>query len=406
MAAFFLYQYKSNVLKNITGYVTILRNYKNFKNLIVAIKSPKGWHERILERMRRLSFILSIVLFIASVQTTGAFADDYITNAANALQNSSVYIDPSSKYSDPEYLSKLKTALKPGDNIVLVMLPEEALSGTDLRTLAQTLSEKLGNQRIIGLAVGEELIGYAPMLDVSVASDQMKRAKNVSNDPVTALITYTQNIHYWVAIYPLPTATPQPTAIPKPKVVQQDGHNQVNRIILLLLIMASGFIALGSLLLMNSNKKPVAKMSSEKRQYLNNAMDAVRSIEQYNRVISENGATLTVQRILAEIYLTSMQEIIKEIEEEPSRATTLTVQRFSLDITEFAEVLRIYSQIMSKRVRQSAVSPGFKEHLESNFFPKVRYAIKQIADELDKGDVQKLEDLVRSLSNEFQSRGY
>lgn len=42
----------------------------------------------------------------------------------------------------------------------------------------------------------------------------MKRADSVSNDPVTALGTFAQNIHKWLAAHPQPTPTPKPTPAP------------------------------------------------------------------------------------------------------------------------------------------------------------------------------------------------
>jgi len=46
------------------------------------------------------------------------------------------------------------------------------------------------------------------MLPAGVAADQMRRARSVSNDPVTALGTFAQNIHIWQSENPEPEPSP------------------------------------------------------------------------------------------------------------------------------------------------------------------------------------------------------
>ena len=126
-------------------------------------------------------------------------AGDYISDAVAALQHASVYVAPDTEGTDKDTAGRLQTRLNKDDNIVLVMLPSSAESelGADTTTIATRLSEELGNQKIIGLAVGNNVVGYAPDLPAGVATDQMRRAKSVSNDPITALGTFAQNIHIW-----------------------------------------------------------------------------------------------------------------------------------------------------------------------------------------------------------------
>ncbi|OGH16432.1 MAG: hypothetical protein A3C30_04545 [Candidatus Levybacteria bacterium RIFCSPHIGHO2_02_FULL_40_18] len=124
---------------------------------------------------------------------------DYITDAAQALKNAPVYVAPGTEGTDKDTAGKLQERLNKDDNIVLVMLPAAAESslGADITTIASRLSEELGNRRIIGLAVGNNVVGYAPTLPAGVAADQMRRARSVSNDPVTTLGTFVQNMHIW-----------------------------------------------------------------------------------------------------------------------------------------------------------------------------------------------------------------
>lgn len=155
--------------------------------------------------MRRIATV-AIIAILACMAQTVVFAQDYITEAAQALQHASVYVAPNTEGTDKDTAAKLQARLNKNDNIVLVMLPASAQTtlGTDATTIASRLSDELGNRHIIGLAVGNEVVGYASYLPSGVATDQMRRAKSVSNDPVTALSTYAQNMHIWQAANPQP----------------------------------------------------------------------------------------------------------------------------------------------------------------------------------------------------------
>lgn len=164
---------------------------------------------------------LVVLAFLAS---NLVLAEDYITDAAQALQHAPVYVAPNAEGTDNNTAyntaSTLQARLNSSDNIILVILPAtaEAELGVDIYTIASRLSEKMGNQRIIGLAVGKKVIGYAPALP-DVADDQMRRAQSVSNDQLTALTTFVQNMHNWQTAQPKPspTPTPKPTKETQPK---------------------------------------------------------------------------------------------------------------------------------------------------------------------------------------------
>lgn len=164
------------------------------------------------------SVLFFVLLFSLVVPKTAVHAGDYVSDAIEALKTSNVYVAPNTEGTDYNTASQLRMFLGASDNIVLVMLPIDALTGTDLYSLAQKISAGLDNQKTIGLAVGRQVIGYSVILPEGVASDKMSRASDVSNDPVTALITFTQNIHTWQANNPeyRPTPTPEPTATPRP----------------------------------------------------------------------------------------------------------------------------------------------------------------------------------------------
>lgn len=164
--------------------------------------------------MRYLVRAAALVVLLALLAPDKLLAaGDYISDAAAALQHTSVYVAPDTEGTDKDTAGRLQTRLNKDDNIVLVMLPSAAESEleADPSTIATRLSEELGNKRIIGLAVGNSVVGYAPAstLPVGVAADKMRRARSVSNDPITALGTFAQNMHTWQAENP----TPQPSPI-------------------------------------------------------------------------------------------------------------------------------------------------------------------------------------------------
>lgn len=167
------------------------------------------------------AFVLAMILtlFVRNM----VYADDYVSTALDSLKNSPVYVAPGIPGTDIDTAGKLQKLLNSDDNIVLVMLPMEAGTGTDLYTIAKSLSDQLGDQYIIGLSVGRNVIGFAPSLPSGIAADKMERADSVSNDPVTALITFVQNIHKWQESHdePTPIPTPEPTPIPS----DEDGKS-------------------------------------------------------------------------------------------------------------------------------------------------------------------------------------
>lgn len=175
--------------------------------------------------MRFLARTALLAVVLALLVQNMVLAGDGITDAAQALQHTPVYIVPGTEGTDVYTSGKLQELLRNNDGIVLVMFPAamETELG-DFSTIASRLSEKLGNQRIIGLAVGNKLVGYSLTLPVGVAADQMRRAESVSNDPITALGSFARNIHLWQANQPKqPTPVPSPTPTPLPSESPKEG---------------------------------------------------------------------------------------------------------------------------------------------------------------------------------------
>lgn len=161
--------------------------------------------------MKFVTAVIAVVLALSASKVS--LAEDYISDTVQALQQAPVYVAPGTEDTDKDTAARLQARLSSGDTIVLVMLPASAeiSLGEDISATAVRLSEALGNQRIIGLAVGKKAVGYAPTLPSGVAADLMRRANSVSNDPVTALNTFGQNVHRWQADNPQPKPPPPPT---------------------------------------------------------------------------------------------------------------------------------------------------------------------------------------------------
>lgn len=166
--------------------------------------------------MKNVTKAVALAILLTLLVSNFSLAGNYITDAANALQRSPVYVAPGIEGTDSDTAGKLQALLNSHDTIVLVMLPEDAQAqlAADPSTITESLSKQLGNQKIIGLTIGSNPsgFGYAPTLPIGVATDLMRRATSVSNDPVTTLSTFAQNVHQWQAAHPQPKPTPTPSA--------------------------------------------------------------------------------------------------------------------------------------------------------------------------------------------------
>lgn len=182
--------------------------------------------------MKKLFVFLVVVVMVLLLSQKVSAQDgyDYITDVLNALENTNVYVDPSIDGPDKTITAKLQKIIANSSNIILVVLPDDAKENGDIHSIANEISRKKGDQYIIGISVGNEVLGYASSLPAGVAADQMKRADSVSNDPVTALFTFSQNMNSWLA------KNPQPT----PTVVYEDGKEPMRLTPLIMILLISG----------------------------------------------------------------------------------------------------------------------------------------------------------------------
>mgnify|MGYP001610990055 CR=1 FL=1 len=162
--------------------------------------------------------IFSMVLFCLLTPVTSA--EDPLVVIVQALKTSPVYVAPGTEGTDGNTAGKLLARFTQDDFIVLVMLPASAGKeiGPDINTFATRIYNELNDGRTVGLSVGRKVVGYSPRLPAGVAADLMVRADNVSNDSVTAIGTYLQNVRRWLKENPQPTPTPLP-------ILPQSGEN-------------------------------------------------------------------------------------------------------------------------------------------------------------------------------------
>lgn len=173
----------------------------------------------------RFNFLLPVILLLFSVfapkAETKAQETDYVAAAVAALQTSNIYVHPGTPGTDFDTANEL-SAYMPGDSqVVLVILPFDALTGSNIESLARDISVGLNNQKTIGLAIGPNLVGYSTVLPEGLAASMMARASSVSNSPITALIAFSQSVQLWYDSNPQPTPTPTPEPTPTPRPTMQ-----------------------------------------------------------------------------------------------------------------------------------------------------------------------------------------
>lgn len=163
-------------------------------------------------RVKRF-FLLGLGCLVALVAAMPAMA--FNSDAVvKGLKRSSVYVAPNVPGTDSDTAGRLGRLLDDKDNIVVVMLPATVLDETEtMAGLAKGLDKALGGKVIIGLAVGDSVVGYSTLLPSGVAPDMMNRAQDVATNTVEALGTFVTNIHAWQTQHPK-----QPASKPAAKV--------------------------------------------------------------------------------------------------------------------------------------------------------------------------------------------
>lgn len=154
--------------------------------------------------------VLLAVLFATAISARAQEVPS-LSEIAESLQQSPIYVGEGFPGVDDAVISRLDRQLYDDDQILLVLLPRVEYEAFTADDLARDLSELLGDQHIVGLALGDEVVVHAPVLPTGVGTDLMDRATSLANNnPVTALSTFVQNVHKWQADNPMPTPPPPP----------------------------------------------------------------------------------------------------------------------------------------------------------------------------------------------------
>lgn len=147
----------------------------------------------------RFALPTAIVLMSCVVASPAYAEDDSVEQAIEELGSSNVYIEPGTPGTTDQTESSLQSKLQSDDGIILVMIPE---SDEPITQIAKEIDDATGNDSIIGLAVGNDVLGYSTALPDGVAADLMQRADNVSTSTVEALVTFTRTTHTYEAQNP------------------------------------------------------------------------------------------------------------------------------------------------------------------------------------------------------------
>jgi hypothetical protein len=156
-----------------------------------------------MKHIRQLAAVLAIVLAPLLIPWP-AIATDPLNDALAALKQAPVYVAIGTAGTDKDTAGILTRQLTDGDTIVLVMLPASSNTNDSALDFAKKLSDGLGSGRIIGLAIGSDVVAYAPQLPAGVPSDLMNRAVSVSTTTAETLGTFVRNVHDWQAAHPQP----------------------------------------------------------------------------------------------------------------------------------------------------------------------------------------------------------
>lgn len=259
-------------------------------------------------RFTLFSLLVLLLCTFAPMVNVDAQEVDYATLAVEALKTSNVYVYPNTPGTDYDTSAQLNAFLTPELNVVLVILPIEALNNTDLLTLARNIAKGTNYQKTIGLAVGDQLISYSQILPEGIATDLMERAKNVSNDKVTALVSFSRNVQLWNSRNPQPisTKTPEPTRTPKPTMqpielpkvdtTSTSGKVSIGFITLFIIIFTVWLVIKFVPILMRRSKFSPASKSLTTNQDLLSEIEDVQVVKELSKAIKLGYGLLKIYR--------------------------------------------------------------------------------------------------------------
>lgn len=179
--------------------------------------------------------------------------------------------------------NRLNGYLTKDDSIIIAMWPAgaKAPAPAELSELARRIDDQTGNKYIIGLSVGDKVVGHSSVLPPGIAADQMMRAKNVSTTTVETHFTFITNIQAWLHQNPAVT-------LPPPDPLPSENTSPVEGIYFPWEGMLGGVAATGALLwffrrrnkvVQGKNEEvPFAGIPQDVRELLGRVMELRRSV--------------------------------------------------------------------------------------------------------------------------------
>jgi hypothetical protein len=150
--------------------------------------------------VRKLLLVSCCLVALVACQVASAAGID---DVATALKQSPVYVASGTENTDSDTADELAGQLNKGDNIVIVMLPASRLDASgSIGDLVRKIESVTASNKIIGLSVGDEVVGFSRLLPAGTAADLMSRAKSVSTNTSETLSTYVRNVHDWQTNHP------------------------------------------------------------------------------------------------------------------------------------------------------------------------------------------------------------
>ena len=322
----------------------------------------------------RLRFALpaAIVLTLLSLAAPAYAEDDSVEQAIEGLNSSNVYVEPGTPGTTDQTASTLQTKLTSDDGIILVMIPE---SDEPITQIAKEIDDATGNDSIIGLAVGDDVIGYSTALPEGVAADLMVKADNVSTSTVEALGTFARRTHTYESQNPDIFDPPPPPGKP----ATEDGM-AVWPFVLIGLLIAAGIATAVSLKRRSDNQLETVienvrfnETPDEVRDRINEVLrlrsrigdqSVVSSLTKTGQYIEDyfrnaqkqpNGeykGTKGIVRYLPELASVVQRYIKVQDEPELHRAATKR-------LNEYAQAIKAFERFMLEQVRSANADDEF-----------------------------------------------
>lgn len=229
-------------------------------------------------------FVLALFCGFATVNQAHA---NVVDDAVDSLKQTPVYVAPDIEDSSSQTNQELSSLLNEGDNIAIVMLPQEAGDPTEI---AKDIQKALGGKRILAVSVGQEFaVSSSTHLSNEEARDLMHRASRIAANPIETMSAFVRNVHDWQIKHP----EPQPER--KSKSSQSDGS--INIFLPMILI---GLVcgAVGARVLFGRNRQSSRDPFEDSPEDVRKLLQEIAS---FARRISDGNMRMLVERVCVDV---------------------------------------------------------------------------------------------------------